>query len=72
VTTILANFVGKSVVSAITQTPASGPFDPLTVPPISLAETLTTGAALLSDTAKLRTIGNSHRLKIQFMLISKI
>src|SRR6185503_5301378 len=35
VTTILANLVGSSVVSAITQTPASGPLGPVTVPPIS-------------------------------------
>jgi hypothetical protein len=28
-----ANLVGKSVVSAITQTPASGPFEPRTMPP---------------------------------------
>jgi hypothetical protein len=37
VTTILANFVGRSVVSAITQTPASGPLALVTVPPRSLA-----------------------------------
>src|SRR3954462_6697206 len=35
VTTILANFVGSSLVSAITQTPASGPPGPRTTPPIS-------------------------------------
>src|SRR5205823_5156400 len=29
------NFVGRSVVSAITQTPASGPFAPVTTPPMS-------------------------------------
>src|SRR5262249_11521318 len=34
-TTILANLVGKSSVSAITQTPASGPFGPRTTPPMS-------------------------------------
>jgi hypothetical protein len=32
VTTIFTNGVGKSVVSAITQTPASGPEGPVTVP----------------------------------------
>src|SRR5918992_400132 len=32
-----ANFVGSSVVSAITHTPASGPFGPLTTPESSLA-----------------------------------
>src|SRR6266568_562486 len=36
VTTILMNRVGRSVVSAITQTPASGPFALVTTPPISL------------------------------------
>src|SRR6476659_3422746 len=36
-----ANFVGKSVVSAITQTPASGPFELVTTPPISAARTST-------------------------------
>src|SRR5262245_30393346 len=35
VTTILAYLVGSSVVSAITQTPASGPFAPVTTPPMS-------------------------------------
>jgi hypothetical protein len=37
VTTIFAYFVGRSLVSAITQTPASGPFGPVTVPEISFA-----------------------------------
>src|SRR5207253_9414316 len=37
VTTILVNLVGSSVVSAITQTPASGPLAPVTTPPISSA-----------------------------------
>src|SRR6185369_3582700 len=46
VTTILANLVGRSVVSAITQTPASGPFGPLTTPPRSPSPTLTPGGAL--------------------------
>src|ERR1019366_4197825 len=34
VTTILRNLVPKSVVSAITHTPASGPFELVTTPPI--------------------------------------
>src|SRR6266446_1045125 len=38
VTTTLANLVGRSVVSAITQTPASGPLGPLTTPLISAAD----------------------------------
>ena len=37
VTTILANLVGRSVVSAITQTPASGPLALVTTPPRSRA-----------------------------------
>src|ERR1019366_2764557 len=37
VTTILAYLVGRSLVSAMTQTPASGPCAPVTVPPISSA-----------------------------------
>jgi hypothetical protein len=35
VTTIFANLVGRSVVSAITQTPASGPLALVTTPPMS-------------------------------------
>src|SRR5215472_14772990 len=46
VTTILANLVGRSVVSAITQTPASGPFGPLTTPPRSLSPTVTPAGAV--------------------------
>src|SRR5215468_5414990 len=36
-----ANFVGRSVVSAMTQTPASGPFGPVTTPPMSSASMAT-------------------------------
>src|SRR3954469_7784470 len=39
-----ANLVGRSVVSAMTQTPASGPLAPLTTPPISFSPTLTDAA----------------------------
>src|SRR5262249_44816414 len=39
-------FVGKSLVSAITQTPASGPFAPVTTPPISSALTCCANAAV--------------------------
>jgi hypothetical protein len=35
VTTVFAYFVGRSVVSAMTHTPASGPFELVTTPPIS-------------------------------------
>ena len=41
VTTILAILVGRSVVSAITQMPASGPFALVTTPPRSLSPMLT-------------------------------
>src|SRR6476646_5193091 len=46
VTTILANFVGRSVVSAITHTPASGPLALVTTPPRSDEPMLTPGGAL--------------------------
>src|SRR5687767_14742665 len=46
VTTILANGVGSSFVSAITQTPASGPCGLATTPPMSLEPT---PASTLSD-----------------------
>ena len=41
VVTILMSRVGKSVVSATTQTPASGPFDLVTTPPMSSASIAT-------------------------------
>jgi hypothetical protein len=46
VTTIFANFVGRSVVSAITHTPASGPFELVTTPPMS-SESIATVAPFL-------------------------
>ena len=39
------NRVGVSVVSATTQTPASGPFGPVTTPPMSSASIATVAAA---------------------------
>src|SRR5665213_2307739 len=45
VTTILAYLVGRSLVSAMTQMPASGPCAPVTVPPISSASMVTGLAA---------------------------
>ena len=41
-----ANLVGRSAVSAMTQTPASGPFGPVTTPPMSSASMATACAAL--------------------------
>src|SRR6185312_7282783 len=46
VTTILTNLVGRSVVSAITQTPASGPLGLVTNPPSSALPTRTVSLLL--------------------------
>src|ERR1700719_622519 len=46
VTTILTNLVGRSVVSAITQTPASGPLVLVTTPPRSALPTRTVSLLL--------------------------
>src|SRR5258708_4863079 len=58
VTTILANLVGSSAVSAMTQTPASGPFGPVTTPPRSAAPIVTAaagrGCALSTAEANIR------------------
>ena len=43
--TVLTNRVGSVRVSAITQTPASGPFAPATTPPMSSPSTVTAGFA---------------------------
>src|SRR2546430_16556464 len=48
VTTTFAYWVGVPVVSAITQTPASGPFGPDTTPPRSARPTLTGGLRLIA------------------------
>src|SRR5207302_4165131 len=49
VTTTLAYGVGVPVVSAITQTPASGPFGPDTVPPRSVRPTFTGGLSFIES-----------------------
>src|SRR6266704_2907558 len=54
VTTILANFVGRSVVSAITHTPASGPLGPLTTPPRSPAPTRIAGSVVCCASSRVR------------------
>src|SRR6476659_3863088 len=46
-----ANLVGRSVVSAITHTPASGPLDPVTVPPMSLSVIFWASAGALTNAA---------------------
>ena len=50
-TTILAYLVGRSVVSAMTQTPASGPLAPVTLPPMSLSPTCIEGDRLAAISA---------------------
>src|SRR5262249_57819666 len=62
VTTILAYLVGRSDVSAITQTPASGPLGPATTPPISLAPTVGPCCALAGASAANTRNSNVHRL----------
>src|SRR5215470_15619704 len=56
VTTILAKRVGRSIVSAMTHTPSSGPFGPETTPPISSGSRAT---AVAADCPALVTIGAS-------------
>src|SRR5207253_3589351 len=47
VTTIFANLVARSLVSAMTHTPASPPWSPVTTPPMSLDEMSTSAAPAL-------------------------
>src|SRR5262245_34773375 len=54
-----ANLVGRSLVSAITHTPASGPFDPVTTPPMSVAPTVTVGCCALAGIAATRPNNSS-------------
>src|SRR5713226_982630 len=60
VTTIFAKRVGWSIVSAMTQTPASGPFELETTPPISSGSIATAAAA---DCPALVTIGASAQIR---------
>src|SRR5262249_54053146 len=80
VTTIFANFVVRSLVSAITQTPASGPLAPVTTPPISSASIRTasavcwpaviTGAAIQMRAAPTATtLEYSHRVILMARLL---
>ena len=68
-TTILANFVGSSVVSAITHTPASGPFALVTTPPMSSGSIATVALGCCA-----RTQGNeaTSRLATAIELTSRI
>ena len=65
VTTMRTNFVGSSEVSAMTQTPASGPFALVTVPPIS-SPSIATRWSCWPDTARVHatstatTIANAY------------
>src|SRR5262245_61961844 len=54
-----ANLVGRSLVSAITHTPASGPLVPVTTPPMSLAPTVTVGCCALAGVAATRPNNSS-------------
>src|SRR5215469_15466561 len=54
-----AKRVGVSLVSAITHTPASGPFGPLTTPPISVAPILTPGGACWAESSAGTTANNA-------------
>src|SRR5688572_17653438 len=45
------NFVGRSFVSAMTHTPASGPFGPVTTPPMSSGPTFTAASDVGSAAA---------------------
>src|SRR6516162_375888 len=72
-----AKRVGRSLVSAITQTPASGPFGPVTTPPISVAPILTPGGACWADScagaaaskAAASTIGAAFRRNLPLILM---
>jgi hypothetical protein len=77
VTTILAKRVGSSVVSAITQTPASGPVALVTTPPISSLSSWTAlvspliRAAHAAITAAMIT-ANMLRQRLCFLLIRRL
>ncbi len=84
VTTILRYFVPRSLVSAITQTPASGPFELVTMPPILSASTETPLMPACADSLRgfawVRTMAeaiaspdnNSPIPKALFILLSRI
>src|SRR5262245_54072867 len=71
VTTILVYFVGRSFVSAITQTPASGPFGPATTPVMSSPSV--TGEGLMYTLcvwhAAMRTIAAATEIFLSFMAL---
>src|SRR6266705_4204387 len=60
VTTILANFVGRSLVSAITHTPASGPFELVTTPPMSSASIATAAPLLCCASTPVKEAARTH------------
>ena len=59
-TTILTNLVGRSVVSAITQTPASGPLGLVTTPPRSALPTRTVSLLRLARKQSGQRNGQEH------------
>src|SRR5690349_2526283 len=63
VTTILAKRVGRSVVSAMTHTPASGPFGPETTPRILLLSSEATATEVAADCPARVTIAASVQSK---------
>src|SRR6266571_5172437 len=63
VTTIFAKRVGWSIVSAMTQTPASGPFELETTPPISSESTGTAATPAAADCPALVAIGASAQIR---------
>src|SRR5262245_4534475 len=54
-----ANLVGRSLVSAITHTPASGPFDPVTTPPMAVEPTVPVACCALAGIAATRPNNSS-------------
>src|ERR1051325_6800040 len=71
VTTIFVYFVGSSFVSAITQTPASGPFGPATMPTMSSPSVV--GAGRIPELcvwhAAVRTIAAATAIFLSFMAL---
>src|SRR5262252_9771994 len=67
--------VGRSVVSAITHTPASGPFGPVTTPPMSVAPTLTAAgvwafAGACAPRANVRATAATPQYRLSLIVMS--
>src|SRR5262245_57679443 len=72
VTTILEYFVGRSVVSAMTHTPASGPLGPVTVPAISLPPALPSEPIWAAQAASSAASAAAAMLKYHFFIGSPL